>query len=88
MICYRCGQPIIEPGPRIRRKVRTGEWVRRRSKDNKAEQIQFHFGRRVVCRKCAVAIDWEFRRQELLQYGEFILAVVVLLAVILYRLFS
>jgi hypothetical protein len=84
-ICYRCGQPIIEPGARLLRKVKTGEWVRRRSKDGKALEVQVHHGRRVVCKRCARSIDAEFRRAELIQQGELVVAVVLILAALLYR---
>ena len=64
--CYVCGRPL-KPGSRaLRRKVRTGEWLRRSRKDAPPTSVNVHFGMRVVCPWCARRIDRERARQELL----------------------
>lgn len=58
--CYRCGR-AIEDDLRIRRRVKTGEWVRRRYPKSSVSHVQSTFGMRIVCKWCAGQID----RQEL-----------------------
>lgn len=48
---------IAEPGRQLRRKVQTGEWVRRSYSRGKVEAVQKHFGRRIVCKGCARDMD-------------------------------
>lgn len=84
--CFVCGRPL-KPGSRApRRKVRTGEWLRRPRKDAPPTSVNVHFGMRVVCPWCAGRIDREAARRELFQYAELGFAVLILLAALLSRL--
>lgn len=56
--CYLCGREI-KSRVRTRRKVQTGEWVRRDYKRSRIESVQIHFNRRVVCGFCARQLDRE-----------------------------
>lgn len=56
--CYRCGKVLTGLELRQRRQVYTGEsyWVlhaRRRQSSHRT-----HYGMRIVCRACAVKLDW------------------------------
>ena len=84
--CYSCGKPITTH-ERFRRKVKTGEVLRRRFATSKPSAITTRFGMRTVCRDCAHKLDAEWRRHELVQYIELAIAIGLLLLVILARLF-
>ena len=60
--CYRCGSKI-EDGRQLRRRVKTGEWVRRRYPKISVSHVQTSFGMRVVCKWCASQIDRQEFRQ-------------------------
>ena len=84
--CFVCGSPL-KPGSRnLRRKVRTGEWLRRSRRDAPPTSVNVHFGMRVVCSWCARRIDREAARRELLQYAELGVAALVFLALLISRL--
>jgi len=85
--CYRCGRPI-STSERVRRKVKTGEWMKRRFSSPKATSVTTRYGMRVVCSECAKVLDAPWTRHELLQYVELALAVGFIAAVILVRLLS
>jgi predicted nucleic acid-binding Zn ribbon protein len=77
--CFLCGRPL-KPGSRHqRRKVKTGEWARRRYPGGPASSVTVRFGLRVVCGRCARVLNGEERRKEAAQYVELAVAVLVLL---------
>lgn len=82
--CYVCGRPVPTGAPKSRRRVRTGETLR------KAARARFpvstlRFGMRVVCPWCRRRIDAERRREELVQYAELGIALLLLVVVLLAR---
>lgn len=84
--CYRCGRPILDTKYHLRRRVRTGGFERRRYLRGRIDLIQTHYGMRVVCTKCAHAIDRQEYRLRLEGHLQVIVALVVLvLALILAR---
>jgi hypothetical protein len=83
--CYICGNPIRDTRVRLRRKVKTGEWVRRRYPKPRANELQTHFGMRVVCRACARRIDLENERDTILSHLHVILALAALIVFLLLR---
>ena len=86
--CYRCGRPIPSTGFKLRRKVKTGETIRRRYPNPNVSALQITYGIRLVCSSCARAIDREQARRELLQYVELGIALAALLALVLFRYFG
>lgn len=60
--CYRCGRPIAGARYHLRRRVKTGEFERRRFAGTKAHTVQTHFGMRIVCVRCARALDLQAGR--------------------------
>ena len=86
--CFVCGRSIPPGEPTQRRKVKTGEWARRRYPKPKITSVNTHFGIRVVCASCARRIDREFTRQDWLQLAELAVALVVLAVVLIARLFG
>ena len=86
--CYRCGRKI-EPGEtrQPRRKVRTGEWIRKGYGKKPVQGVQSHYGMRIVCPNCAKRIDAENLWQGLQQDLKFIFALLVLFALIGYLYF-
>jgi|GEM_PF-2080858 len=83
--CYRCGRPIPKTDFKLRRKVKTGEWVNRRYPNPNISAIRTSFGIRVVCSACAHAIDWEQRRKEWRQYLELAGAIALLATALVIR---
>lgn len=59
--CYLCGCKLSPDKRRIRRTVKTGEWVRRSYKGDRLSAVQTHYGKRLVCGRCARLLD---RRKE------------------------
>lgn len=81
--CYQCGNPIYEPKPHKRRKVRTGEVERRRHRTSRAFRHETRYGYRIVCGRCARAIDFSSRRLPLMRVLEAALLVLLPLIVAL-----
>lgn len=81
--CYRCGSEVEGKAPYQRRKVKTGEWLRRRYPKRTVSSANFHYGWRVVCHACARQIDLDYRRGELLEWLKLALALLVLFAILL-----
>lgn len=80
--CYRCGRKI-EVGRQIRRRVKTGEWIRRRYPKTSVSLTQHSFGMRIVCKWCAGQIDRaEFKQR--LQSDIAVLVALVLLVVAMF----
>lgn len=70
--CYICGRPLNESRYRLRRRVKTGEWIRRDYRSEKPSSVQNRYGSRIVCQGCAKWIDaHDFRsaRWEWIQIG-------------------
>lgn len=58
--CYLCG--CTTNGRQLRRRVKTGEFVRRRYPTTSVSHIQVSYGMRIVCPLCAKRLDrWELR---------------------------
>jgi DNA-directed RNA polymerase subunit N (RpoN/RPB10) len=55
--CFRCGRPLTDTNTRLRRKVQTGEWVRRGYGKSKILGTQTSFGMRIVCKGCVQWLD-------------------------------
>lgn len=53
--CYRCGCPVLDTKFHLRRRVKTGDYERRRYLRGRMDTVQVHFEMRVVCTKCAHA---------------------------------
>lgn len=78
--CFRCGRFIPSTEFKLRRKVKTGEWVRRRYPNPEVSAIHTHWGVRVVCLPCAKVLDREEAARKAVQYLELAAAVALLLA--------
>jgi hypothetical protein len=83
--CYRCGRPIPSTEFKLRRKVKTGETIRRRYPNPNISSLRTTFGIRVVCAVCARSIDREIARGETIQWLTLGVALVVLFALLLAR---
>ncbi len=75
--CYLCGRKISNDTRLIRRKVKTGEYVRKRYTPYRLSAIQSSFGMRIVCKSCASFLDKQAFRSELLSHV-WVLAALVL----------
>ncbi|MBA4293202.1 hypothetical protein C0431_09545 [bacterium] len=75
--CYICGRPLNESRTRLRRNVKTGEWVRRDYRTGKPMSVQKRFGTRIVCQGCAKWIDARDLRSARWQWIQLGLALVV-----------
>lgn len=73
--CYHCGQEI-EDGRQLRRRVKTGEWVRRRYPKTSVSHVQTSFGMRLVCKWCARQIDRREWRTTILGHLTVLIALV------------
>lgn len=60
--CYRCGRSLKDTRQRLRRRVKTGEWISKRYGKSRARAVQYHYGYRIVCKGCANKIDANDRR--------------------------
>jgi hypothetical protein len=83
--CYRCGRKLTSKKFQPRRKVKTGEWVRRGFARQNVQAVQNHFGMRIVCPRCARQIDLENKRIELTEMAKLILALAVLFVVLIFH---
>lgn len=84
--CYHCGRQIEEK-LRIRRRVKTGEWLRRRYPKTSVSHVQTSYGMRIVCKWCARQIDVREWRTAILGHVTVLLALFgMVLAVLLLRL--
>ncbi|MBS1722996.1 MAG: hypothetical protein JSS66_08600 [Armatimonadetes bacterium] len=83
--CYRCGRKI-EDRRQLRRRVKTGEWVRRRYPKTSVSHTQAHFGMRIVCKWCAGQIDRSELRQRL--HSDIAVLVALVLLVIAMLIFT
>lgn len=54
--CYRCGREI-KGQTLLRRRVRTGEFVRRGYGRNRVTGVSERYGMRIVCSFCAKSLD-------------------------------
>jgi hypothetical protein len=55
--CYRCGRPTDDTHYHLRRRVKSGEHERRPFSSPRSHMVQTHCGMRIVCKRCAWAID-------------------------------
>lgn len=81
--CYQCGRKI-EDGRHIRRRVKTGEWLRKRYPQTSVSHVQTSYGMRIVCKWCARQIDRREWRTAFLGHLSVLLALVgLVLALVL-----
>lgn len=77
--CYICGRPLNESRYRLRRRVKTGEWVRRDYRSGKPSSVQNRYGSRIVCQGCAKWIDARDLRSAKWQWIQLAGAVLIVL---------
>jgi hypothetical protein len=84
--CYICGRQIKDKSQQLRRKVKTGEWVRKRYPKPRAQEMQTHYGMRIVCKRCAKLEDLFYEKQEYWRLEEIVvlMAILTLLMILLY----
>jgi hypothetical protein len=80
--CFRCGRPLKDTKTRLRRKVRTGEWIRKGYGKSGVNAVQQHYGMRIVCAGCAAWIDMLEQRDARKQWIQMALAASVLFALV------
>lgn len=81
--CYLCGRPLNESRTRLRRRVKTGEWIRRSKRSGWADSVATRYGPRIVCLGCAHRLDArDFRsaRWQWIQVGALMIVLFTLLA--------
>jgi hypothetical protein len=85
--CYLCGRPILDSQYHRRRKVKTGEYERRRYPNPKISAVQTTYGMRIVCAGCARMLDRQKIAKLWLEHLPVLVALAVLLLVILFSSF-
>lgn len=55
--CYLCGRQLNESRTRLRRRVKTGDWIRRDYRTGKPVATQYRYGSRIVCLGCSKRLD-------------------------------
>lgn len=85
--CFRCGRVIDDSKVRLRRRVKTGEWIRRGYASNTVAATQTHYGMRVVCKWCAKQIDIEDTKREIKGHKEVLIAIGILFLVMALALY-
>lgn len=85
--CYFCGRQIKDKSQQLRRKVKTGEWVRKRFPKPRAHEVQTHYGMRIVCKNCAGYVDRLSTKHQLLGALQ-TLVLTALLTIAIYWLLS
>jgi predicted nucleic acid-binding Zn ribbon protein len=83
--CFLCGRPLKAGSTLARRKLRTGEWLRKSYRTKKVASVNVHYGERVVCRRCAARLDREARLKELNAYLPELVVILAMLLAILFR---
>jgi hypothetical protein len=84
--CYRCGRPISPHEFKLRRRVKTGERIARKYPNPSISSRHTIYGVRLVCAPCARALDWQARREDLRQYAELAIALLIAFALFLWHL--
>lgn len=79
--CYKCGRKLKEDR-HLRRRVKTGEWHRKRYSPSRVSHAQVSYGMRIVCKSCAKQIERQEWRSSLAGHASVVLALLVLLVVI------
>lgn len=77
--CYICGKPLRESRTRLRRTVKTGEWIRRNYTRDRADRRTVRFSSRVVCARCARKLDMRDERSDRWQWIQLGIWLIVLL---------
>lgn len=85
--CFRCGKKLEAEERHIRRRVQTGERVARRFVKPAVQSVVASFGMRIVCRRCATAIDREAHRVELISLAKLGLALAILFTILIIQAF-
>ena len=81
--CYRCGRPILDTKYHLRRRVKTGGYERRRYGRGRMHTVQSHYGMRVVCTRCAHALDIQEYRLRIEGHLQVVVALVVMILALL-----
>lgn len=81
--CYICGRSIKDKSQQLRRKVKTGEWARKRYPKPRSQELQTHYGMRIVCKSCAKREDRLNVKQEFHRMIETLILVAFLAMVII-----
>ena len=84
--CFRCGTTIPADERQPRRRVQTGEWVRRDQRSSYGWTVKRRMGMRIVCRRCAGIIDRMEREDTRVWALKLSAAVVVLVVALAARL--
>jgi hypothetical protein len=80
--CYQCGRYLPPRRHQERRKVKTGESVRRYPVTFRRSATNLHYGMRVVCPSCARRLDRHFRLGELWGWLQVAIAILLLFMLI------
>lgn len=83
--CFLCGRPLKAGSALPRRKVRTGEWLRKTYRAKKVASVNVHFGVRIVCLRCAKRLDREAWIKEMKGHLPELLILLGVLLAILFR---
>lgn len=67
--CFLCGRKNPPDVRQVRRKVKTGEWIRKRYQSPRVNSTQSHFGMRIVCPSCAKFLDRQQIKSELWKHA-------------------
>lgn len=81
--CYRCGCLIEGSRAYKRRRVKTGEWTRRRYPKQTIAAATTHYGWRIVCNRCARQIDLAYAKREFTEWMKLGIALIILFALLL-----
>ncbi len=81
--CFLCGRKIPLDVWQTRRKVKTGEWVRKRYQSPRINTIQAHYGMRIVCPLCARFLDRQRIVDELKKHVVVLLLLVSLFTIVM-----
>ncbi len=77
--CFRCGTPIPSDRPHLRRKVNTGEWVRRDPRASSGWTVRQRLSSRIVCATCARHMDGREAREARIWAAKLATALVAIL---------
>lgn len=83
--CYLCGRPLNESRTRLRRRVKTGEWIRRSRRTGWTDSVATRYGPRIVCLGCAHRLDARDFRSESWQWAQITVLVLLLTVLLLSR---
>ncbi|MBS1703679.1 MAG: hypothetical protein JST12_18595 [Armatimonadetes bacterium] len=82
--CYLCGSELPSHVHHVRRKVKTGEHVRKRYPRSGISATQSSYGMRIVCKRCARFLDRQDLKRDLMREWLVGLALIILILLFLY----